>query len=436
MTATEIRSGDQFLDPAVRAQRQLELLQATLNRAARAVRHHRERFAAAGAEPEKVESLADLALLPMTRREDFADHYPYELFAVPLRDILRIHTAPGTGVTPTVSGYTRNDLSTWREILSRALSAAGVNAADILQIYLDPGLANWGRDYKDGAEDLGASVIPMTALSLAKQLMVLADYRTTVLVTCPTLAAKLASTLEALEDFKAAGIALKTLVLTGEPVSARLRQSLESRLSATVWVHYGLSEVPGPAVAFECEAHEGLHVSEDHFYPEIVDPATGMPVEPGRAGELVLTTLTLRAFPLIRFRTGDRARFIDGPCPCGRTLRRIAWLPERADDARLVRGVKVSEGQVLAHARKVLSFNPSGYRLRPGGPGDAFGLELSLSVDDAMFSDEIKMLENQVRRLETALNQELGIPVKVRLIERMAPAAGSNWINGDSSDAH
>ena len=428
MTASAIRE-DELVSAAARAQRQLELLQATLNRAVKSVRLYQEKLAVEGREPGRVKSLEDLAKLPFTRREDFSEHYPYGMFAAPLRDIVRIHTAPGTGLAPTVTGYTRNDLFTWREILSRALHAAGVNETDVFQICFDSGLANWGRDYKDGAEDLGASVIPLTSLSLEKQRMVLSDYRTTVLVTSPSLADKLAAKL-ASAGAANASLALKTLILAGEPVSARMRENLENAFSATAWVHYGLSEAPGPAVAFECHAHEGLHVSEDHFYPEIVDPETGRPLEAGKPGELVLTTLTARAFPLIRFRTGDRAKFITETCPCGRTFRRISWLFERTDDARLIRGVKVSESQIMAHAKKALGHEPSDYRLRPGNRDEPFGLELSIPVDDSLFSDEIKVLERHAKSLEAALNQELGIPVKVRLTERMAlSGATGRWIN-------
>ncbi len=404
------------MDPQERRQFQLERLQSTLNRAFRSVRFHQKRFEAAGFDPAEIERLEDLKRIGFTHRRDLEEHYPYGLFAVPLRDIVRIHTASGTTLKPAVSGYTRQDLQVWREIIARALEAGGVSPIDILQITLDPGLANWGRDYKEGAETVGASVIPYTPLSLEKQVMVLRDYKTSVLITTPSSAGQLAMYLDKTGVHPTA-LGLKRLILVGEPVAPGLRSRLEDRLHVETWQHYGLSEVPGPAIGFECSRHAGLHVNEDHFLPEIVDPVGGDVLPEGETGELVLTTLTTRAFPLIRFRTGDRARFIPDGCDCGVTLRRIEWLAERTDDMLSIRGVKVSPDQVRATVQAALGRLPHHCRFFRRVQDANHWLEVWIGIDDTLFSDEIKELQRVIRTVGTRLEEGLGVPVAVRIRE-------------------
>ncbi|MCF8025726.1 MAG: AMP-binding protein, partial [Desulfobacteraceae bacterium] len=283
------------IEKEAKQQLQLERLQSTLNRAYRHVPFHTNRLEVLGVEPSDITALADLGRLPFMERADFSEHYPYDLFAVPLRDIVRIHTAPGTTRNPTVSGYTSQDLEHWRQILARAMKAAGLNAADIIQIALNPGLDNWGRDYKDGAESMGASVIPNTQLSVEKHLMVLRDYKTTVLITTPAMAGHLADHMTE-TGMGPASLSLHTLILCGEIADSDFRKNIEDRMQVRTWTHYGLSEVPGPAIAFECNVHNGLHINEEHFLAEIVDPETGEVLPQGNEGELVLTTLTARAF--------------------------------------------------------------------------------------------------------------------------------------------
>ncbi|MDO9262603.1 MAG: phenylacetate--CoA ligase family protein, partial [Desulfosalsimonadaceae bacterium] len=349
---------DDFLSMTMeeKIQLQLERLQSTLNRAYRNVPFHKKRFKDMGIDISEVNRLTDLARLPFMERHHISDNYPYDLFAVPLRDIVRIHTAPGTTQKPTVSGYTPQDLSIWQTILTRALLASNITPHDILQITLNPGLANWGRDYKSGAEAIEASVIPHTPMSVEKKVMVLMDYRTSVLITTPASARQLADYVKK-EDINTTAMGLKTLILVGEAVNPETRNLLEAELGVTVWTHYGLSEVPGPAIAFECETHEGLHVNEDHFLPEIVDPVSGDVLPDDRFGELVLTTLTTRAFPLIRFKTGDRARIIRETCSCGRQLRRIEWTGERVDDLLNIDGVKVHTRQMQVAIESLLGFS-------------------------------------------------------------------------------
>jgi phenylacetate-CoA ligase len=407
---------EECLDLEERAQQQWERLQSTLNRAYKNVPFYRNRFDQQEIDLSRAESLNDLARIPFTGREHFSDNYPYGLFAVPLRDVVRIHTAQGTGLRPVVSGYTRQDLQVWRELVARALSASGVSSSDILQIDLDPGLTNWGRDYKDGAESTGASVIPMTLLPLEKQLMVMRDYRTSVLVTTPSAAEQLADLLFR-SKVNPNELSLRTLILVGESLKGPVQSQLEEQLHVKTWVHYGLSEVPGPALAFECEERWGLHVSEDHFCVEVIDPATGISVPDGEEGELVLTTLTTKAFPLIRFRTGDRVRLLAGPCTCGRTLRRMEWFSRRTDDMLIIRGVKINHHQILLLLERTLGFIPQSYRFAIRRRNFQDFLEVWVKVDEEIFSDEIKEMEKLSRQLCSELGQELGIPVQIRLKE-------------------
>jgi phenylacetate-CoA ligase len=405
-----------------RTQLQLERLQSTLNRAFRSIPFHQSRFQAHGIDPSRIENIRDLKRFPFMERRDFGEHYPYGLFAVPLRDIVRIHTAPGTTFNPTVTGYTKQDLNLWQSVVARGLAAAGVNPHDILQINFDSGLANWGRDYKDGAEAIEASVIPNTSLSLEKQLMVLRDYKTTVLITTPSWASQLVSHIFRIQ-FNPAGLNLKTLIMVGDPIENEFRRFLEEKLHATIWLHYGLSEVPGPAMAFECKRHQGLHVNEDYFIPEIIHPKTGEAIPDGETGELVFTTLTTRAFPLIRFKTGDRARLIIESCPCGCPFKRIQWLPDRADDLLSINGVKLHQAQIIRHLEKFLGFSPPRFRVfkRQHSHLEKYGaqiyLEVWIAIDERLFSDEIKMLEKLLHTAEDKLHENLGVPVHIKLKE-------------------
>jgi phenylacetate-CoA ligase len=405
---------------AERRQMRLERLQSTLNRAYRNVPFHRNRqnqvAAETGSDPSMLEKPEDIRRLPFMDRGHLGEHYPYGLFAVPLRDIVRIHTAPGTSLHPTVTGYTRQDLQIWQDMVGKALSAAGIGSRDILQIYLDAGLANWGRDYKDGAESLSVAVIPNTPLSIEKHLMVLRDYRTTVLVSTPSNASQLAEAMFH-NGVNPTSLALKCLVLTGEPVDPDFRADIEARFHAASWVHLGMSEVPGPAMAYECRVHQGLHVQEDHFLVEIVDPVTGGETSEGDPGELVLTTLTTRAFPLIRFRTGERVRLLPESCPCGCPTMRIEWLEPRTDDLLNVNGVKVHPESIGNHLERFLGFPPLiRHRVRKA-PGDRHVLEVRMAVGKELFSDEIKVLENRVNRCRAFLEENLGVPVVVTLQE-------------------
>jgi len=403
--------------PDDRRQLVLERLQSTLNRAYRNVPFHRERLRKEGLDPADIQSLEDVQRLPFTTRRHLSENYPYGLFAVPLRDIVRIHTAPGTSANPTVSGYTRQDLHIWESMVATALKSSRVTPDDILQISLDYGLYTWGRDYQSGAESLGASVIPNTLLSIEKQLMVMQDYKTSTLVTTPSYAHQLAVHIEQ-KGLAPAAFSLKTLILVGEPAGAEERGFLEEKLHVRTWLHFGLSEVPGPALAYECDNRSCLHVNDDHFLPEIIDPASGASLPAGETGELVLTTLTTRAYPLIRFRTGDMARILPEACDCDCRLVRIEWRPERSDRLLRIRGVKVHEQQILAGIEKALGMPPRHACMFENSYQKKIFLEIWIAVDHSLFSDEIKMLENRMKTVRDQVQEDTGVPVIVRLKEQ------------------
>lgn len=398
-------------------QLKLERLQSTLNRAFKNVPFHRKRFLEHHISPQDIVCLKDVERLPFMNRAHLGTHYPYGLFAVPLRDIVRIHTSPGTGDSPSISGYTRTDLLIWKKLVARSLEAAGVTPMDIIQIQLPPGLANWGRDYRDGGEAMGAGVIPNSSLSLPKTLMVLRDYKTTTLVTTPAFAEQLMDHMFD-QEHNPNELNLKRILLVGEPVDSNTVKTLEQRLHVDIWLNYGLSEIPGPAIAHECTARCGLHINDDHILPEIIDPSTGQTLAPGEKGELVLTTLSARALPLIRFRTGDMARFITEPCGCGSLFMKMEWLRQRADNTMIISGIKVSLDQVRLDLESALNISRPDCdmgRMRRNGREI---LQISLVMDETLFSDEIKNLEKLMFRTEATLRERSGVPVDIRLMQK------------------
>lgn len=396
-------------------QLQLERLQTTLNRACKNVPFHRNRIQEAGL--SDITGLKDIENLPFMDRTHLTTHYPYGLFAVPLRDIVRIHTAPGSGTTPSISGYTEADLVIWKKMVSGAYAQANVTDRDIILVHLPPGLANWARDYKDGGETLGAGVIPNSPLSVAKTLMVLRDYKVTTLVTTPAFARYLTAHMSDRECHPNE-LNLKQIILVGEPDDGHTISDLRERLHVDVWLNYGLSEIPGPAIAHECRYHDGLHINDDHILPEIIDPATGWPVPAGEKGELILTTLSARAFPLIRFRTGDMANFLPQACPCGAAATRIQWLAEQADNYMIISGIRVSRTHIRENLKTALNLPAIGCTMEHSCQSGTDILLISLVMDDHLFSDEIKNLQKLMAYTEEILTEQNGIKVKIRLTQQ------------------
>jgi phenylacetate-CoA ligase len=398
------------------SQLQLERLQSTLNRAYKNVPFYHNCLEEACMDPSAVRSLDDLSRLPLTSREDLGKNYPYGLFAVPLRDIVRIHTATGTGSNPTVSGYTNNDLAMWTEMMARSLTAAGVSADDIIQVCFDPGLANWARDFKGGAEAIQASVIPMTPLEIPKQVMVMNDYKTSTLVTTPSYARQLVREMTRM-GINPNSLSLRRALLLGESMSDKSRGSLEAALPVQIQTAYGLSEVPGPGIAYECRERQGLHINEDNFIAEIIDPETADQLAAGETGELVLTTLTAKAFPLIRFRTGDRASLSTERCSCNRSFTRLYPIHGRVDQLVVIRGIKLHPQLIHTIMSRLCQGKIPAYVGFVHRLEDLDLLEIWMRLDEVCFSDEIKVLEHLVHTVRRELEQSLGIPARVRLVE-------------------
>ncbi len=396
-------------------QLQLERLQATLNRVYKNVSCYRNKFNAAGIIPEDVQSLADLSRLPFTVKEDLRLNYPYGMFAVPLREVVRIHSSSGTTGKPTVVGYTRHDLDTWSNLVARFMTAAGVTHDDVVQIAFGYGLFTGAFGLHYGTETIGASVIPMSGGNTDKQIMIMQDYKTTVLVCTPSYALTIADRMEKL-GVKPQDLALRVGLFGGEPWSEEMRRQIEERLHIVATDNYGLSEVMGPGIAGDCLQKCGMHIFEDHFIPEIIDPVTCEVLPPGSVGELVLTSLTKEAFPMIRYRTRDITRLDYAPCACGRTLVRMQKTMGRSDDMLIIKGVNVFPTQIEEILFQVEGCEPH-YQLIIERIDNVDRLEVQVEVNEAIFFDEMKKQREFVLTVEKRLANALGIGAKVKLVE-------------------
>jgi phenylacetate-CoA ligase len=340
------------LDAHARAAQQLARLQQSVAWAVERVPFHRDRLGG-----RRIERLEDLATLPFTRKSDLREHYPFGLFAVPQPELARLHASSGTRGKPTVVGYTAGDLDVWREVMARVMVAAGARPGDMLHVAFGYGLFTGGLGFHDGAERVGLTVVPVSSGNTVRQHLLLQDFRPAGLCGTPSFVLHIAeSFLEQGGDPRALGI--RYGMFGAEPWTEGLRGAIERAFGCRAYDIYGLSEIIGPGVAGECEARTGLHVCDDHFLPEIVDPVTGAPQPAGQEGELVLTTLTKRAMPMIRYRTGDITALTTEPCACGRTSARIARLKGRADDMLIVKGVNLYPSEVEAALLAVEDLQP------------------------------------------------------------------------------
>jgi phenylacetate-CoA ligase len=395
-------------------QLQLERLEATLTRAYRHVPYYRERFDEVGFDPDGFRSLADLSRLPFTTKDDLRTHQPYGLFAVPLRDVVRLHASSGTTGQATAVGYTRNDLRTWADLAARSLVAGGVTRDDVVQIAFDYGLFTGAFGLHAGAERLGASVIPVSSADAARQVAILKDYRSTALCCTPSRAVAIAEAVAA-AGLPRGSLHLKWGLFGAEPWSEAMRRGIEEKLGLVATDNYGLSEVMGPGVAGECLARTGLHVAEDHFLVEVIDPVSLRPVDPGQPGELVVTTLSREATPLVRYRTRDLTALRPGPCDCGRTLRRMERVKGRTDDLLFVKGVKVFPSEIEAALFAVEGVRPH-YQVvleRCGGEDQATVL---VEVEEGTFFDEMKRQAELKAAIQRRLAADLGVSVEVKLV--------------------
>ena len=394
---------------------QLERLQDVVQRIYENVPYSRDKMDGIGLKPADIKSLDDLQKLPFITKHELRETYPFGLFAVPMKDVVRIHSSSGTTGKPVVGGYTRADLDLWAELMARTMAAGDVTADDIIQNGYGYGLFTGGLGVHYGAERLGATVIPISGGNTKRQLMVMEDFGTTVLTCTPSYSLQLAEVADEM-GIDLSKMKLRIGILGAEPWSDEMRIEIEQRLHMRAMDIYGLTEIIGPGVATECEHRCGLHIFEDHFIPEIIDPDTAEVLPEGETGELVLTCVTKEAFPVIRFRTRDIVNLNYDPCECGRTLARMQRVTGRTDDMLIIRGVNVFPSQVENVLVGIEEAEPH-YQLilRKEGPMDT--LEIQVEVSQELISDEIKQLKEVERKIGHEIKSALGISGTITLVE-------------------
>jgi phenylacetate-CoA ligase len=367
-----------------------------------------------GIEPGDIKGVEDLGKLPFTTKSDLRDTYPFGLFAVPQSEIVRIHASSGTTGKATVVGYTRKDIEVWQECVTRVLAMAGIGINDKIQVAYGYGLFTGGLGLHYGAENLGATVVPMSTGNTQRLITMMEDFEVTAIACTPSYLLHIAETIQ--EAGKLDKIRLKAAICGAEPWTDNMRNEIEDKLHLKAYDIYGLSEILGPGVAADCEYHKGLHVYEDHFIPEIINPETLEPCKEGETGELVFTTITKEGIPLFRYRTRDLTSISYDKCECGRTLARISRFKGRSDDMLIIRGVNVFPSQVEAALLEVAETSPH-YMMIVDRVNNLDILEVQVEVEERFFSDEIRELEMLTKKISHVLQSALGISVKVTLVE-------------------
>ncbi|HEX8985286.1 MAG TPA: phenylacetate--CoA ligase [Bryobacteraceae bacterium] len=408
-------SASDFVPPRHLRELQLARLQKVTRRAWNHVQLFRDRMEASGVSIDSIRSLDDIARLPFTIKADLRDTYPFGMFASPMSDVVRLHVSSGTTGKPIVVAYTKDDLDVWTNVMARTLAACGITHGDILQNAYGYGLFTGGLGAHYGAESLGATVIPISGGNTDRQIMILRDFGVTAICCTPSYFIHL------IDRAAELGVSIRDLpvrvgVFGAEPWTESMRRHIEAEGGIHAFDIYGLSEITGPGVASECACHTGLHVFEDHFYPEIVDPETGVPVPEGAEGELVLTTLSKDAMPMIRYRTRDITAFAAGECPCGRTLRRIRRIGRRSDDMFIIRGINVFPSQIESALLAVEGTLPH-YQLILTRDKGLDSMEVQVEVTPEVFSDKVGSLETLSKRLVQAIERTIGLRVEVRLVK-------------------
>ena len=391
---------------------QLERLRRIVRRAFDRVELFRRRMEERGLVPEDLRNLEDLAKLPFSGKSDLRDTYPFGLFASPMEEVVRLHASSGTTGKPTVVAYTESDLKVWTEVMVRSLAACGLHRGDVVQNAYGYGLFTGGLGAHYGAEALGATVIPISGGNTERQIMVMQDFGVTAICCTPSYFLHL---VERGRELGANFSRLRAGIFGAEPWSEAMRRRIEADAGVKAYDIYGLSEIVGPGVGIECFAQSGLHIFEDHFYPEVVDPATGEVLPDGAEGELVLTTLSKDAMPMIRYRTRDVTALIPEPCPCGRSVRRIRRISRRSDDMFIIRGVNVFPSQVETALLAVEGTLPH-YQIVLTRQRGLDEVEVRVEVTPEVFSDEVRALEVLKRKLEQSLEHTLGIRALVTLV--------------------
>ena len=364
--------------------------------------------------PADVRSLADIAKLPFMVKADLRDTYPFGLFAVPMSEVVRLHASSGTTGKPIVVGYTRSDLEVWMEVVKRAMASCGLNRTDVIQVSYGYGLFTGGLGAHYGAEALGATVVPTSGGNTKRQIMLMRDFGTTAICCTPSYFNFM------IEQAAAEGIDMRKLPIKAglfgaEPWTEEMRKRIEDAAGIKAYDIYGLSEIIGPGVAIECRCQKGMHIFEDHFYPEIINPETGEVLPDGEFGELVLTTLSKYAMPMIRYRTRDLTRIVAEPCACGRTLRRIARISSRSDDMFIIRGVNVFPSQIETALLSVEG-TTANYNIILSTENGLDSLEVDVEVTEELFSDKVRSMEGLQQRLTAAVEGLIGLRVRIKLV--------------------
>ncbi len=394
---------------------QSERLIKTVQRIYHNIPSYRTKMQEAGLIPGDIKLVNDLSKLPFTNKSDLRDNYPFGMFTVPMSEIVRVHASSGTTGKPTVVGYTRNDLQMWAEVVTRTLGMAGVHQNDIVQVAYGYGLFTGGLGMHYGTENLGATVIPISGGNTKKQIQLMQDFGTTVIACTPSYALFLAEVMKEM-GIEPESLKLRVGIFGAEPWSENMRKEIEAKLKLKAIDIYGLSEVIGPGVSCECEYQVGMHVNEDHFIPEIINPETLEPVPDGEIGELVFTTVTKEGIPIIRYRTRDLTRLNYDKCACGRTLVRMEKCMGRSDDMLIIRGVNVFPSQIESVLLEMSETEPH-YLLKIEREGSLDILQLLVEVQEQFFSDEIRELEALRKKITNNIQSTLGISVNVKLVE-------------------
>jgi len=394
---------------------QSERLRVTVERVYFNVPWYREKMQSAGLSPEMIGGIDDISKLPFTTKQDLRDNYPFGLFAVPMSEIVRLHASSGTTGKPTVVGYTRKDISTWSEVMARTLSCAGAGKDDFIQVSYGYGLFTGGLGLHYGGEKIGASVIPISGGNTKRQLQLMKDFGTTVLACTPSYALYLSEAIEE-SGISRDELKLRAGVFGAEPWTDQMRGEIEEKLRIKAIDIYGLSEVIGPGVASECEFQEGLHINEDHFFAEIIDPVTLEPLPEGETGELVFSTITKEGLPVIRYRTRDLTSLNYEKCRCGRTLTRMVKCTGRSDDMLIIRGVNLFPSQIESILLEMSETRPH-YLLVVDRVDNLDTLQLQVEVEDSFFQDRISELQALRQKIQNNIESTLGFSVDVKLVE-------------------
>ena len=398
---------------------QLKRLQSLIARVYNTVEPYRQKMIEAGVQPGDIKELQDLQKLPFTTKEDLRDNYPFGMFTMGLEDIVRVHASSGTTGKPTVVGYTQKDIDTWANMMARALACAGATKGDMVHNAYGYGLFTGGLGAHYGAEKLGATVIPVSGGNSKRQITIMKDFGSTILMSTPSYALNLADAMDHM-GIEPSSLSLRVGIFGAEPWSENMREEVENKLNLKAVDIYGLSEVIGPGVAQEClNSSGGMHIFEDHFLPEIIDPDSGAPLPAGERGELVFTTLTKEAFPVIRYRTKDITSLHYELCNCGRTLVRMDKVTGRSDDMLIIRGVNVFPSQVEHVLMGIEGVEPH-YQIIVEREGTLDTMTVEVEVSDSLFSDEIKGLEQLTHRITRDVKDILGVTCRVKLVNPRA----------------